>query len=249
MGALRTVDGDGAGLIGPDEVQVVIHLIILATGNLGSHETGQHLFRPYILEPLGRYQITKPQVGCLVGNQFCTTELLLLGSELIEEDTTVAQMDGTWVLHTAKLIAWQDDESELLTERIGDARITFHPLQGSSGLVEHLVELGHLLRIGLTIEGTHGATIACTSLLLEVSCHERVEVGGQRTTAVAGHGLPSVWGFDVRQISCSQIRLVEAGIDGAGMIGHEQGVHIVLMTVQRLVVTGEVQLDLVGAGL
>ena len=125
-----------------------------------------------------------------MGNQFHAVQGILLGVELIKEHQTVAILDGTRVLLTEQLEVGQDGHTILL-ERTGDARIAFHPLEGAADLIEDLVELGHLVRIGLTIECTNLMTVARASLLVEVASHERIEEGGQRTAGVADHGLPA----------------------------------------------------------
>ena len=83
VGAVSTVDGDGSALIGLQEVQFVVDAGECATGDLRGHIVGEHLLGPYILKPLQGYKVTKPQVGCLVGNQFQTGCFLLLRGVLL----------------------------------------------------------------------------------------------------------------------------------------------------------------------
>ena len=81
------------------------------------------------------------------------------------------------MFHTAKLIAWQHHHTVLL-EGTGDARITLHPFQSLGCLVEHLVELCHLIGIGLTVEDAHGAPLTDGGLLIKLACDKRIEIGG-----------------------------------------------------------------------
>ena len=213
VGTLCTVDGDGLGLIGLDEVEGVVHLIILATGNLGCHEVGEDLLGPYILEPLGCYEVAEPEVSRLVCDELGACQELLLGGILLEEDPAGVELDGSRVLHATELIAGDEYDAILVGEGVGNACIAFEPLQGCGSLVEHLVELCHLLRVGLAVEGAHLAAVARGGLLVEVTCHEGVEVGGQWAATVAGHGLPAVGHVELRQVAGPEVGLVEAWED------------------------------------
>ena len=104
VGSLRTVNLDGFGLIGLDEVQVMIYLIVLTTGNLCGHEVSQHFLGPYIFKPFQGDEVAKPQMSSLVGNQFCARQFVLLGGILLKEDTAVSQLDSARMFHTSKLV-------------------------------------------------------------------------------------------------------------------------------------------------
>ena len=244
MRTFRSVDTDGSVLEGLEEVQVVVHRIIMATGDFCSHEAGKHFLGPYIFKPLQRDKVAKPEVGRLVGDDLHTCQLILLGGMLLKEHTTFAQLDGSRMLHAAKLVVGQDHQSELL-ERTGDAGVTFHPFDRLSDLVEYLVELCHLSGVGLAIECTDGLTLTTASLLVEVASHEGIKIGGQLTDIVAGHRLPSVGHVERSHEDRSEVGLVEAGEHRTGQVGHEEDVHIFLVAVQGLVKTRKTDLYLV----
>ena len=244
MRAFRTVDTDSGILVGLEEIQVVVYRVVMAAGNLRGHEAGQYLLGPYVLKPFQRYEVAKPQVGSLMGYQFHTCQLVLLGSVLLEEHAAVAQLDGTRVLHAAELVVGQDHQTVLL-EGTCDTRVAFHPFYRLSHFVEHLVELCHLVGISLPIKGADGLALTAAGLLVEVSGNEGIEVGRQLTDIVAGHRLPAVGHIECGHEDGSEIRLVEAGEHRACQVGHEDGIHIVFVAVQGLVETRETQLDLV----
>ena len=125
-----------------------------------------------------------------MGNQLHTVEGILLGVELLKEHQTVVELDGPRVLLTKQLEVGQEGYSILL-KRTGDACIAFHPFEGASSLIEDLIDLSHLFRISLTIERTHRIALTLTSLLVEVTSHERIKESGQRTAGVADHRLPA----------------------------------------------------------
>ena len=125
-----------------------------------------------------------------MGDQLHAVEGILLGVELLEEHQTVVELDGTRVLLTEQLEVGQDGKAILL-EGAGDACIAFHPLEGTADLIEELVELGHLVGIAVTEEHTDRMAVAYGGLLVELTCYERIEEGGQRTAGVADHGLPA----------------------------------------------------------
>ena len=244
MRAFRTVDTDGGILVGLEEIQVVVYRVVMAAGNLRGHEAGQYLLGPYVLKPFHRYEVAKPQVGSLMGYQFHTCQLVLLGSVLLEEHAAVAQLDGTRVLHAAELVVGQDHQTVLL-EGACDARVAFHPFYRLSHFVEHLVELCHLVGISLPIKGADGLTLTSAGLLVEVSGYERIKIGGQLTDIVAGHRLPTVGHIECGHEDGSEIRLVEAGEHRTCQVGHEERIHIVFVAVQGLVETRKVQFDFV----
>ena len=245
VSALRAVCRDSLGLIGLDEVESVIHLIILTAGDLRCHEVGKHLLGPYILKPFWGYEVTKPEVSSLVGNEFGTCQQFLLCGVFLKENPAGIELDGAWVLHTAKLIVGDEHDTVFVGKGVCNTCIAFQPFQGGGSLVKHLVELCHLLRVSLAVECAHLASVAGRGLLIEVSCYEGIEISGQRAAAVAGHRFPAVGHVELCQIAGPEIRLVEAWEHRTGFVGHEDRVHIVLLAIQRLVETGEAQLNLV----
>ena len=126
-----------------------------------------------------------------MGDEFQSGSLLLLGGILLKEDAAVVHLDGSRVLHAAELIARQHHHAILL-EGTGDAGIALHPFQGLGSLVGHLVELCHLVGVGLAVENAHGATVVDGGLLLEVACDEGIQIGGELADVIACHGLPAV---------------------------------------------------------
>ena len=128
MGTLGAVNGDGACLVGPDEVQGVVDFSILTTGDLRGHEVGVYLLCPDILKPFQRHHITKPQMGCLMGNELRTTQQLFLRGVVAEEYTAVAQLYGSRMFHAAKLITGQYHKA-IFPERTFNACVSLHPFQ------------------------------------------------------------------------------------------------------------------------
>ena len=179
-----------------------------------------------------------------MGNQLHTRQFVLLGGMLLKKHPTVAQLNGTRMLHTAKLVAGKDHQPIFL-EGVGDTRIAFHPFQRLTDLIKHLIELCHLRGISLAVECTDGLTLTAAGLLVEVSGHEGIEVGGQLTSIAARHRLPSCRCPKRGHEDRSEVGLVEAGERGTCQVWYEKGVHIILVAVQSLVETREVDLDLV----
>ena len=140
MRTFCTVGIDGSGLERLDEIQVVIHLTVLPTGDLRGHETGEYLIGPEVVEPFQGYQAAKPQMGRLVGNQFHACQLIFLSGILLQEDLMGIVLDGSRMLHAAIRIVGQDHHTIFL-EGAGDTGVAFHPFHGLGSLVEHLVEL------------------------------------------------------------------------------------------------------------
>ena len=81
------------------------------------------------------------------------------------------------MLHAAELIAGQHHHT-VLFERTGDARIPFHPVESLGCLVKYPVNLCRLVSICLTVQNTHGPSVAERFLLFEVACREGIEIGG-----------------------------------------------------------------------
>ena len=241
---LCAVGKDGSVLEGLDEVQVVIHLTVLTTGDLRGHEHGEYLIGPEVVEPFQGHQTTEPQVGRLMGDQFHTGQLVFLCGIFLQEDLTVIKLNGSRMLHSTIGVVGQDHHAVFL-ERTGDAGIAFHPFHGLCGFIEHLVELGDLVEVGLQIERPHRPSVTDGCLLVEVTCHERVQVDRQLTAVVAGHRLPSRGRGQGRHEDGSQIRLTETGERRPRHIRLEDGVHIILVSVQGLVKGDKIQLHLV----
>ena len=181
-----------------------------------------------------------------MGNQFQTRSLLFLGSVLLKEDATVVHLDGSRMFHPAKLIARQHHHSVFL-EGTGDARIALHPFQCLGSLIAHLVELCHLVGIGLTEENTHRTALADGSLLLELTSDEGIKIGGKLADVVTCHRLPPLRHLERGDEDGPEVGLVETRESGACEVWHEEGVHIVFIAVQGLVVRREVQFNLVVA--
>ena len=150
VGSVGTVDGDGACLIGLQEVQVMVDLREVVPCDLRCHKSGEHLLDPDVFKPLQRHEVSEPQVSRLVGNQFQSGCLLFLGGVLLEEDATVAHLYGSGMLHASELVAREHDHP-ILSEGTGNARISFHPPQRKGRLIEDLVYLGHLGRVCLAV--------------------------------------------------------------------------------------------------
>ena len=140
MRTLRTVNGDGTGLIGMDEVHLVFIAGELVTCDLISHEVGEDFLHPEVVGPVHLYNVAKPEVGRFVGNQFHSLQLGFLRGVLLEEDTTVAQLEGTRVLHAAEWIVGQDGHTIFL-EGWAYASIALHPLERLADVVDYLVKL------------------------------------------------------------------------------------------------------------
>ena len=192
-----------------------------------------------------------------MGYQLQAVELLVGRGMLAQEDALVVELDGTGMLHAAELIARQHHEAEFL-EGIGYAGIVFQPPQRQGHLVEDGLQLCHLLRVGLTVEGFHLAAVACGGRALEASGGEREQIGGQqvgllelyRRASVGSHlaqlgpvadGPPSVGNIQGELEGGFQVGLVEAGEHTAGMVGHKERVEIVVVAVERLVAAPEVE--------
>ena len=93
VGAFCTVNGHGLSLVGPDEVEIMVCLGVLATGNLGGHEVGQYLLGPFLLRVFQVHHTTKPEVGCLMSHEFCAAQYLFFSRGVTEEDVLVVQQD------------------------------------------------------------------------------------------------------------------------------------------------------------
>ena len=122
VGAGRPVNGDGIGLVGFDEVKVVVNLRVLGflalrkeglSCHLRCHEIGKHLFGPDVLKPSQRHHVAEPQVGCLMRNELAPSQSLFLRGGLVEEETSVAELYGSRMFHASKLVARQDDHAVL----------------------------------------------------------------------------------------------------------------------------------------
>ena len=179
-----------------------------------------------------------------MGYELHACHLLLLGGLFLKEDATVVHLDGSGMFHAAELIAWQYDEA-VFFERTRDARVTLHPVQGLRCLVEHLIELCHLVRVAFTVESSHATTIVDCGLLLELAGNKRIEICRQLTHVVAGHGLPTAGHLERRDEYGPEVRLIEAREDGTCHVGHKKGVHIIVVSVQGLIIGDERQFDLV----
>ena len=140
MRALRAVDGDGTGLIGMDEIHLVLIAGELVTCYLISHEVGKDFLHPEVVGPVHLYNVAKPEVGRFVGNQFHPLQLGFLRGVLLKEDTTVAQLEGTRVLHSTEGVVGQDGHTVLLEGR-AHTRIALHPLERLADVVDNLVKL------------------------------------------------------------------------------------------------------------
>ena len=90
VGAFCTVNGHGLSLVGPDEVEIMVCLGVLATGNLRGHEVGQDLLGPFLLRVLQTKETTaKPEVGCLMSHEFRAAQYLFFGRGVTEEDMLI----------------------------------------------------------------------------------------------------------------------------------------------------------------
>ena len=173
-----------------------------------------------------------------------------------------AQLDAARMLHAAALVARQHD-SAIFGKGLFDACVLFHPLDGVSHLAGNMGQLGHLGRVGLAMEDADVTAIVCGAVALKSSGCEREEVGGQRValgivdhigrrghrTAVKLRGIADgePWPGQLKAEAETrlQVGLVEAGKHAAGMVGHKEGVQVVVMAVQCLVKAGERDADLI----
>ena len=110
-----------------------------------------------------------------------------------------------------------------------------------------MVELCHLVGIGLTEENTHRTALADGSLLLELTSDEGIKIGGKLADVVTCHRLPPLWHLERGNEDGPEVGLVETREGGACEVWHEEGVHIVFIAVQGLVVGRKVQFNLVVA--
>ena len=115
-------------------------------------------------------------MGGSMGYQFHTVQSILLCMELLQEQQTIIELDGTRVLLTKQLEVRQDGDTIFL-KGTNDAGIAFHPLDSTTSLIENLIELGHLVRIGLTVQCTHLLTVSCSGFLVEVTGNKRIKEG------------------------------------------------------------------------
>ena len=262
VGALGAVGGKGGQIVGFEEVDVVVDVGKLLVGDFVGHEICKDFLRPHVVEPAHGDEVAKPQMGGLVGNEVEAVHLFIGRGVLAQEDRLVAQLDAAGVLHAAKLIPGEDDESMLL-KGLADAGVVFHPAQGQSGLVEDDGQLGDLRGVGLAVEDGDFTAVALGGLLLEPPCGEGEQIGGEGVAESETAGFPAILcltcgqcrdffflrhggvadggpllGQGERQfIAGLDVGLVETGEGAAGMVGDEQGVHVVGIAVECLVVT------------
>ena len=149
-----------------DEIQVVIDVRELFSGNLVCHEVGEHLFSPHVIKPFHGYKVAKPHVSCLMGDKIQTGQFFIGSRILAEEDLMVSELNAPRMFHAPELIARQHHKSIFL-KGVGDASVLFHPLQGKSHFVEYDRQLCYFSTVGFTIESCQFTPVSCRLLLLE----------------------------------------------------------------------------------
>ena len=153
----------------------MVHIGVLLPGYLCRKEIGEHLFCPHVIEPAHGHHVAKPHVCRFVGYQLQTCLLLLWCGVFAEEYLVVGELYRSGMFHSAELESGEHHHI-ILAEREGYAGISFKPPYGVVGNVEHLVELRHLVGVGLPVECLDGTAAAFCLLDAELSCHEGEEI-------------------------------------------------------------------------
>ena len=192
VGAESTVRVHGGGIMTLDEHQVVVQIRKLLPRYLVSQQIGEYLFGPNVVKPLHRHHIAEPHVGCFVSDEVQSGQFLVGCGTGPQEDGVGIELNGTRMLHAAKLIAGQDDTA-VLFEWEGDACVVLHPSQRQCNLVKHRLQLGCLLRISLAVKQFQRATVPFSHHTLKTSRRERDEISGHGTLGATRHRLVSLF--------------------------------------------------------
>ena len=106
------------------ESQLMIDFREGGINDLCCHEVGIDFFRPYIVKPIHRNQITEPHVRSFMGNKRGAGQNLILSGRSIEKQTRLAVQHAAWMLHTAVLKRRHCDEIKF-RKGIVDLRVVF----------------------------------------------------------------------------------------------------------------------------
>ena len=105
--------------------------------------------------------------------------------------------------------------------------------------------MSDLERIGLTEQRRELTTVACGSLHLKQSRSEREQIGGNGFTRPVADAHPSVRDVQSQVKDRLEIGLVEAWESAAGMVGDEECVEVIIVTIERLVAAASADGDAV----
>ena len=217
---------------------------------LRSEPVGEYLLGPYVVEPFHRHIVAEPHMGGLVGDELCPVEQFVHGGRRTKENAPVVVERGSGMLHAAVLEIGQHDEI-VFCKRIGDAGVFLHKREGVEDQPEDVGLLGQSGGIGLPVIHRDGPAAAFCEGALELSGHEREEIGAERLglreadgLAVVGfrrllldigigHGRPIVRNGQRQRVPGLEVRLVEAGKERARAVGNQQRVEEIVSPVER----------------
>ncbi len=232
--------------------------------DLRRHEVGEDLLHPDIVEPPHRHEIAEPHVRRLVRDEAGAAELLALRRRRIEQQRRRVVEDRARVLHPAELERRYEQEIEL-APGIRDAGVALEPVERTGVQIEDRVTVPrHLGGIGLAMEHAERPPGSLGGLDREPAGSEREQVGRQRLgfgelddrplgalagfeRGAVGDGVPRRGDLEADLPARLEIRLVEAGKCQVGAGRHEQRVEVLVVAVERVVGSVEVDGDLVGA--
>ena len=246
MRALRAVDGKGKGVVVLEEIELVVDMWKLVGSHLRGHEVGEDLLCPHIVKPAHRHQIAKPHVGRLVRDELEATQLVVLGRLGTQEDGTGVELYRPRMLHATKLIARENDKV-VFGEGIGNAGIVLQPADRPCGLSKALVELLHLLGIGLSIECVHCPAVDGGRFALKLTRGKGEKVGGDRMLGIGTRDIvPPLGEGELEREKSLEVGLVETGEDATRIGWDKERIEIVVMAVEGGVATRKLQFNTVG---
>ena len=209
------------------------------TDDLRGKPVGKDLLGPDIVEPFHGDVVAEPHVGRLMGDELRPVEQFVSRRLGPQKDATVIVERGTGMFHAAVLEIGQHNEV-VFGEGIGDARIFFHEIERIEDQGEDSGFLGQFGGIGLPIIHGDGPAIPFGEIAFKTPRDERKKIRAERLGLGEADRLASdrvrrllfnvriryggpVFRYGKRQLVTGfQVRLVEAGEERAGAVGHEQ---------------------------
>ena len=115
-------------IVSNEKPELVIHLGKSRIHDFRSHEVGEDLFHPDVVEPAHGNEVAEPHMRCLVRDRARAIQHLVLGCRLIEENRRRVVEDRARMFHPTELKRRNGDEVEL-AEWIRNRSVLFEPLQ------------------------------------------------------------------------------------------------------------------------